>query len=145
MTREEVVAEARSWVGTPYRRRGRTPSGIDCLGLLIVVARAFSVPHIDHTDYGDWPDPQRRILREFDQRLKIMPANGRLAGGIGVFNQRAIRLPAHVGIFGEKDSVPAIIHARIDVSEVVEEIYRPRDPLTDLRLIRLYAFPDLEL
>lgn len=144
MTRDEVVAEARSWVGTPYRRRGRTSSGIDCLGLLIVVARAFGVPHIDHTDYGDWPDPQHRIMREFDQRLKLMSINGRLTGGIGVFNQRAMRLPAHVGIFTEKEGVPALIHARIDVAEVVEEFYRPNDQLADTRLIRLYAFPDLE-
>jgi hypothetical protein len=78
--------------------------------------------------------------------LKLMPGGGRLAGAIGVFNLREMRsLPAHVGIFCEKDGVPAIIHARLDAAEVVEEFYRPHDPMSDLRLIRLYAFPELEL
>lgn len=143
MRGETVVAEARAWVDTPYRRRGRSASGIDCLGLLIVVARALDVAYVDHVDYGDWPDPRHRILRELDTQLKVMPT-APFNGAIGVFNQRSYRLPCHAGFFAAEAGVVRVIHARIDVLRVVEEIYRPHDSLSELRLIRLYAFHDLE-
>jgi NlpC/P60 family putative phage cell wall peptidase len=40
MTRTEVVAAARGWIGTPYRHQARLKGvGVDCIGLVICVAR----------------------------------------------------------------------------------------------------------
>lgn len=38
-TREEVVAAARRWIGVRWRHQGRTRDGVDCVGLIISVAR----------------------------------------------------------------------------------------------------------
>lgn len=45
MTRRAFVAEARRWIGTPYRHAGSAKGiGCDCLGLLAGVARAVLGP-----------------------------------------------------------------------------------------------------
>jgi cell wall-associated NlpC family hydrolase len=146
MTRAEVVSEARNWVGVPYRKKGRTASGIDCLGLLVVVARVFNVPHVDHHDYSDWPDPMYRILRELEKHLNPAPLTGPLPGTIGVFNQRI--LPAHVGIFSTLNGVTHLIHAHLDEDRVLEQPWRARTPATrsgaPIRLLRVFVFPGLE-
>lgn len=42
MTREDIVAEARSWIGTPYRHQASLKGvGCDCLGLVRGVWRAM--------------------------------------------------------------------------------------------------------
>ena len=38
-TSDEVVREARTWVGVPFRHQGRSRSGVDCGGIIVVVLR----------------------------------------------------------------------------------------------------------
>jgi hypothetical protein len=53
MTREDIIAEARSWVGTPWRHSQMTKgAGADCLGFLAGIAYAL--------DYAD----ARRAVRD---------------------------------------------------------------------------------
>jgi hypothetical protein len=144
MTRAEVQAEARKWLHTPYRQRGRTADGLDCIGFLVVVGRAFGVPHEDSLNYSDWPSQDHEILKVFSKWLVRLPiaTTTELQGTIGAFAER--RLPCHCGIFTEKHNVPHLIHARVWGHEVMEESWHqiPRD---QLRLIGLFAFPGLEL
>lgn len=45
MTRDELVAEARSWIGTPYRHQASLKGvGCDCAGLVRGLWRAFCGP-----------------------------------------------------------------------------------------------------
>ena len=44
LKRRDIVAEARKWVGVPYRHQGRGARGIDCVGLLIEVANGVGHP-----------------------------------------------------------------------------------------------------
>ena len=142
MTRDDVVSEARWWIDVPYRRKGRSPTGVDCLGLLVVVAARWSIVHEDPQDYMDWPDPDRRILRELRRFLRPVPINGRRDGMIGLFSQEVF--PGHTGIFSTKGGQPHLIHARTDANRVVEEYY-PIDPNGQpFRLIRMFALPGLE-
>lgn len=52
--RAAVIAEALSWVGTPYHENARIKGvGVDCAMLLAeVVERAGVLPHIDPGDYA---------------------------------------------------------------------------------------------
>jgi hypothetical protein len=142
MTRAEVQAEARKWLQVRYRPRGRSLDGVDCIGFLVMVGRAFEIPHQDELDYSGWPAQDLMILKKLGQFLDHIPPSTPLPGTIGVFAER--RLPGHVGIFSEKHNAVHLIHARISPGCVLEEPWQhmPRD---HLRLIALFAFPGLEL
>ena len=57
VTRDQIVAEARSWIGVPWRHQGRNRSGVDCVGLAIAVSRALGVlpNHADKVGYSRLP------------------------------------------------------------------------------------------
>lgn len=141
MTREDVQAEARKWLHVPYRQKGRSRTGIDCLGVLVVVGRAFAVPHEEH-EYTDWPNPDHQILRVLGRYLTRLPTTTALPGLVGVFAER--RLPGHIGIFTERHGVPHLIHARLRPGFVLEEPWL-QVPHAELRLIALFGFPGLEV
>jgi NlpC/P60 family putative phage cell wall peptidase len=70
VTRAEIVAAARSWIGTPYRHQAALKGvGCDCLGLLIGVWREVR-PSRDAPRPGD--QPSRDALR-LDAALAIPP------------------------------------------------------------------------
>ena len=57
MTPDAVIAEARTWLGTPYHSHGRVKgAGVDCATLLCEVFEAVGVvPHVDPGAYApDW-------------------------------------------------------------------------------------------
>jgi cell wall-associated NlpC family hydrolase len=142
MTRGEVQAEARKWLRVPYLHRGRTADGLDCIGFLIVVGRAFDIPHEDEHDYSLWPRQDLMILKKLGRFLDAIPPSTALPGTIGVFAER--RLPGHVGIFSEKHNAVHLIHARISPGCVLEEAWQHM-PRNHLRLIGLFGFPGLDL
>jgi cell wall-associated NlpC family hydrolase len=143
MTREEVQQEARKWLGVPFRKRGRSEDGVDCIGFIVVVGRAFSIPHQDESDYSLWPAQDHLILRKLGQYLVRLSPDTSLPGTVGVFAER--RLPGHVGIFSEKyGGAVHLIHARISPGRVIEEPWQ-HVPYHELRLIGLFGFPGLEL
>ena len=49
---EAVVAQARAWLGTPWRHQGRSPRGVDCAGLVVLVARALGLADHDVAGYS---------------------------------------------------------------------------------------------
>jgi NlpC/P60 family putative phage cell wall peptidase len=56
ITPADVVAEARSWVGTPYHHQARVKNvGVDCAGLVIGVARELGMFDVEYQDYGRIP------------------------------------------------------------------------------------------
>lgn len=47
---DRLIEQALKWKGTPWVDGGRSPSGIDCLGLLVVSVRDAGLPVQDHTE-----------------------------------------------------------------------------------------------
>lgn len=63
--RAEIVAEARSWVDTRFLHLGRVKgAGVDCIGLVISVARAVGFHVVDTEWY-----PQRPIYGFFEMAV----------------------------------------------------------------------------
>jgi len=48
----ELVAAARRYIGTPWRDRGRSTTGLDCIGLLAVAMRDCGVPGVFRDTLG---------------------------------------------------------------------------------------------
>lgn len=74
MTGLELAAIARSWIGVPWVHQGRSREGVDCAGLLIVVAReAGLILPPSATDYTMAPQGSR-LRRECDAQLRRVTA-----------------------------------------------------------------------
>jgi NlpC/P60 family putative phage cell wall peptidase len=77
--RERIVAEARAWLGTPYRHQAsRKGAGCDCLGLVRGVWRAI---------HGEEPEPvpaYRPGWAEAERRERLMEAAARHMIAIGL-------------------------------------------------------------
>lgn len=142
MTRDEIVTEARSYMFVPHLHRGRTRHGLDCLGLGIVVAEHFHVPHEDRVDYAEQASPRRLVLTLLRKWLKQMPKTGNLTGCVGVFAMA--RFPCHVGFFTWKENRLHVLHTRMDVG-VSEEPFSLDVVRSPLRIIDVLAFPDMEV
>ena len=109
---------ARTLIGSPYRHQGRNPvTGLDCVGVLVVVAQRLGLPVIDRTNYpvspdGSLLDQLRRNLIEADltQPYNVDDLN---VGDVLVFwatRQRSV--PSHVGIRTDHGFVHAISTAK---------------------------------
>lgn len=86
--RQRVLVEARKWLGTPFVHQGRNAFGLDCVGLLIVVARGLGISDYDVSGYGRSPDPA--FLRaECARLMHPVPVSARLPGDVLLFRYRA--------------------------------------------------------
>lgn len=115
-TREDVIAEARKWIGTRWVHQGRSEAGIDCAGLLIMIGQALDLPSEDMLGYRRSPDGRTFQAHIFGQTL---PASTPEPGCIGLF--RETRFPTHTGIFAEQAGQLTLIHAYMPYRKVVEE------------------------
>ena len=119
ITRAAIVAEARSWIGTPYRHQASLKgAGCDCLGLIRGVYRAFCGPEKEPiTPYSPYwaEETGQETLRDAARRhlTEIDPASYRdgvpLDAGDVILIRMRDRGPAkHAAITSGPDS---IIHA----------------------------------
>src|SRR5690606_32858219 len=60
--RARFITAARSLLRTPFRHTGRTPRGVDCVGLVVVALQAVGREVSDRRDYGR--NPVRDGLRD---------------------------------------------------------------------------------
>lgn len=102
MTRTEIVAAARLWVGTPYRHQAATPgAGCDCLGLVRGVWQAlYGAPAPVLPNYrADWRDMRHADeLLALAERLLVRTAGEPQAGQVLLFHLGRTALPRHCGI-----------------------------------------------
>lgn len=62
----DIVAAARSWLGTPFHHQGRVKGvGVDCAGLVLGVAAELGIAIEDRRGYGRRPDSDelQRLVR----------------------------------------------------------------------------------
>jgi cell wall-associated NlpC family hydrolase len=137
ITSQTIVKQARSWLGTRYHHQGRlkrsatSGGGIDCLGLIIGVAKELEIPargskllsNCDESGYSAYPDGAR--LRWFlDQHLRPVSKKQIRAGDVLLF--KIFEHPQHIGIATD---YPAgglgIIHCYSGAGAVVEHILSP--------------------
>lgn len=142
MTRDDVVAAARAWVGTPYRHQAATlGAGCDCLGLVRGVWRALygDEPAAMPNYRADWRDNRHsEELLQLAEGL-LVGADGELrAANVVLFQLGRTALPKHCGILV---SPTRFVHAQESLGVVEAN-------LTDgwrKRIARSYDFPGVTL
>jgi cell wall-associated NlpC family hydrolase len=114
LQRSDIVAAARRYLGVRWVHQGRTRHGLDCLGLVVTVARDLGLPVQDITDYGRLPDTAR--LRSELMRQLVRQDGLAMRGG-DVLWMRFESNPIHVALATDEHT---IIHAYAQRRAVVE-------------------------
>jgi NlpC/P60 family putative phage cell wall peptidase len=115
---EAIVRAARACLETPFVHQGRLPGvGLDCIGLLVAVARAIGYPHQDRDGYGRLP-AQGLLESTLSSHLDEVPRSMLQPGDVLAFRFR--RDPQHVGILTGDNT---LIHAYQQAGKCVEHGY----------------------
>ncbi len=136
ITADEIVAAARSWIGTRFHYQGRVKKtahhrgGVDCLGLFMGVARelnlktkhGFSIADFDRTDYSQPVDAElfSAMLAEHLEPVKMSDIH---AGFLLMFKIKNSQ--QHIGIAGIYNFNPeeySLIHSYAQARRVVETV-----------------------
>ena len=123
---DRIIAEARTWLGTPFQHQGRVKGqGVDCLGLLVGVARHLRLKdgkgtpleHHDALAYGHYPDAKalQRALSQLLHDRRVMPPE---QGNIVLL--RIDSHARHMAIVGVAEHYKTLIHAYAPARKVVE-------------------------
>jgi len=110
-----LVAEARRWIGTPYRHQASVRgAGCDCLGLVrgLWRARHGAEPEILPAYGPDWAEAggDEALWRGLARHLR--PAQGPPApGDILLFRMRARSVAKHLGVLTCAGAAPRFVHA----------------------------------
>lgn len=133
----DIVTEARSWIDVRWRHQGRSrEDGIDCAGLVIVVAKAVRDSTFDKTDYPRQASDET-MLKLCAQYLQRVRPNDMQPGDLAVFgfdNQRHIAIVGDY-VFGGL----SLIHAYAPSRKVVEVRL---DERWTRRLLAAWRFPE---
>ena len=138
MLREEVVEEARSWIGTRWRHQGRTRHGIDCAGLVIVVAQKFGLQDTNPVDYPRRTSGDKFVTYFRAAGMVDIPYSERRPGDVVLVQDHG--LPCHCGFFSIKRGVDHYIHGYAIRRQVVEEPIAPWLP----KVTHVLRFPGID-
>ena len=124
-----VVAEAMSWIGTPWHRNASLKGvGADCVGVVAGTALALGLPVRYRNDYPQVPDGS--LLRELSAQCTAI---GALEPG-AVLLMTFTAVPHHVGIYtGE-----GIVHAYAQVRRCV---FSPWEDYWRAKVRRIFRLP----
>lgn len=111
---DRAVAEARGWIGTPYRHQGSVRGvGADCLGLIRGVWRALygDEPEAVPAYTMDWsePDGEERLWAAALRHLERVDRGG--PGQVVLFRMREGSVAKHLGVTALRDGSESFIHA----------------------------------
>ena len=138
---ERIVAAARGWIGTRFHHQGRSRNGVDCLGLLVGVARELELQSTqgallvksDVQDYGHIPDG-KKLRATLGGLMQEVQGDAMQAGD--VLLMRFEREPQHLAIVSDHPQGGlGIIHAYAAARKVVEQRL---DALWKSRVISIY-------
>jgi cell wall-associated NlpC family hydrolase len=117
---QQVIQVARSWIGVPFRHQGRSRAGVDCVGLIIGIARELDLPTggIDRANYSRTPDG----TLESEVAARGIATDEPVAGSVVVI--RFNRTAQHVALC----TGPTLVHAAESIKggRVVEHGFRGR-------------------
>jgi NlpC/P60 family putative phage cell wall peptidase len=129
-SRNDIVAEARRWIGTPYRHQASLiGAGTDCLGLIRGVWRTIvgGEPEVMPAYSADWAEPsgEEVLLAAAARWLRQKPLNSNDIGDVIVFRMRSTGVAKHLGLTALRDGVATFVHAYSDHGVVETALSAP--------------------
>jgi hypothetical protein len=142
MSGQKMIDHARTFIGTPWRHRGRNRRGLDCVGLLILSANASGLAVADATHYGrdPWEDRLRKeLIQRFGQPIWRQSEDDEmdwLPGDVALVCWYAGE-PSHVGLIGNHlfgglslihcENINGCVEHSLDGHHIdcITEVYRP--------------------
>lgn len=154
VTREQIIEQARTWIGVPWRHQGRNRTGIDCGGLVIQVAieLGFATPAHDRVGYDRLPTLYMLVehCAKWMRQKQGAEHDDRRPGDVVVMKPTvSYPWPSHLGILSRLPSGElGLIHAYSGTadmggkvrSEVIESSYAPWWKQT----VAVYEYPGLQ-
>ena len=141
--RNQVVSEARKWIGTPYRHQATLRgSGCDCLGLIRGIWREIVGPEPRYIPpYSmDWSEPsgEEVLFSVAKEILKSRPKKTFELGDVLLFRMRDGSVAKHLGIVSVDGRSPKFIHAYTGYGVVENSLSTPWIK----RIAAVFSFPE---
>ncbi len=136
--RRQIVEAAREYINVPWQHQGRNKFGIDCVGLLVLVAKDIGLNPLDITTYSQYYNPEVLISAFIKNGCRKVIKTKAESGDMILINIG--KAPMHVGILSMKGEVRHIIHAYRPAGKVrEEEVY----PMLEKRFRFGFTYPGL--
>ncbi|MDW3183922.1 peptidase [Roseobacter sp.] len=140
---QQIVTEARDWIGTPYVHQSAVKgAGTDCLGLLRGVWRALygDEPEAVPAYSMDWSEPQgeERLWDAALRHLHPKSLTNEAPGDVLLFRMRSNAVAKHLGVVGRVGSHPSFVHAYSRYGVVESSLSLP----WRRRVVARFTFPE---
>ncbi len=140
-----ALAEARTWIGTPYRHQASCKgAGADCLGLLRGVWRALygaePAPVPPYTPDWDEPRGDEVLWRAARRHLLARGPGEEAPGDVLLFRMAPGAVAKHLGIAGRVGPAASFVHAYSRHGVVESPLSAP----WKRRIVARFAFPVTE-
>jgi cell wall-associated NlpC family hydrolase len=133
ITRPQIITEARKFLGARWQHQGRTPTAIDCAGLIIKVAHNLGITDFDETNYARRPD-SLRLMELLNQHAVKTKSHGQPGDILLLSFQGAAQ---HLAIMTDIGMIHAYAAARKVVEHAVNEQWRSR-------IVDIYQYPGVK-
>lgn len=131
----ELVNQARTYLKTPFRHRGRTRHGLDCAGLIVRCFQDLGRPVKDLRVYGR--EPHRDGLRQVVLSNDVVRVDGPWEPG-DILLMKFVSEPHHLGIAGDYFAGGlSLIHSYGEVGRVIEHRL---DDVWKSRVLEVYRY-----
>jgi cell wall-associated NlpC family hydrolase len=136
LTGDDLVQQARQYLGVPYYHCGRDRHGLDCLGLLLRVAHDLGLTEWDETGYSEQVDTAR-MRRKIEEFCDYVGAGGTdpEPGDVLLFSIKGS--PQHLGLATDQ----GVIHAYQSAGRVTEHAL---DCTWKRRLVAVFSWKGLD-
>ena len=128
ISRNQILEEARSYVGTPYHHQGRLKGvGLDCSGLIVCVAKSLGLFESTIVNYSKRQEYFTNILMvEIKKYMIEIDVDDACPGDVLVFWMNArTKTPAHLAIKTERGIIQTFDDANKKLNKVVDTTLSP--------------------
>jgi len=144
--KEDIIEEARTWLGTPYRHQGRVKGvGCDCGGIVIGVAKELGIEIKDYEGYGKMPHggTMKKLL---DSQFQSVPIEEVQIGDILLM--KIVRDPQHLALvtdYGMLHCYTQLGRGKQKKATNAGRVVEHRlDEFWKKRILKIYRFPGVK-